>query len=177
MNKMQDKDHQKYPKTEQDLRLSPGLKYSLYATLILVVSYLVLTFVFDNDKLEAEGSYPNESTPLYQQEEAEATGTNRSQTEILAAGEAIFGKICVVCHGKLGEGLVGPNMTDDYWIHGGSFNDLKKVVLDGVIEKGMISYKNQLSDRQIDDVLTYIQSLQGTTPPNAKQPEGKKQHQ
>lgn len=78
----------------------------------------------------------------------------------LGAGLDIYKKICTTCHGQNGEGLVGPNMTDEYWIHGDSINnkvtiqDLYKVVITGVLEKGMISYKDQLSPEQIQQVLS-----------------------
>ncbi|PKP47528.1 MAG: cytochrome C [Bacteroidetes bacterium HGW-Bacteroidetes-11] len=98
----------------------------------------------------------------------------------LAAGEEIYIKICVTCHGKFAEGLVGPNMTDPYWIHGDTTSntitvkDLYNVMITGVIEKGMISYKDQLSPEQMQQVIGFIFSLQGTNPPKAKQPEGHK---
>ena len=98
----------------------------------------------------------------------------------LEAGKETYKKICSTCHGQNGEGLVGPNMTDDYWIHADSVNnrvtiqDLYKVVITGVLEKGMISYKDQLSPEQIQQVLSYMISLQGTNPAKPKAPQGKK---
>jgi cytochrome c oxidase cbb3-type subunit III len=98
----------------------------------------------------------------------------------LSAGQATFKKICSACHGQKGEGLVGPNFTDQYWIHGDSIaktisiKNLYQVVTTGVLEKGMISYKDQLSPLQIQQVLSYILSLQGTNPPNPKAPQGVK---
>jgi cytochrome c oxidase cbb3-type subunit 3 len=98
----------------------------------------------------------------------------------LALGKETFRKICSVCHGQNGEGLVGPNFTDEYWIHGDSTNktisikNLYAVVINGVIEKGMIPYKDQLSPVQIQQVLSYILTLQGTNPPNPKAPQGVK---
>jgi len=98
----------------------------------------------------------------------------------LAAGEETFRKICSTCHGQKGEGLVGPNMTDMYWIYGDSIankvtiKDLYKVVTDGVITKGMIPYKDQLTPIQRQQVLSFILTLQGTNPPKPKAPQGKK---
>lgn len=98
----------------------------------------------------------------------------------LSAGEATFKKICFACHGMKGEGLVGPNFTDQYWIHGDtvtktiSIKNLYQVVITGVLEKGMISYKDQLTPVQIQQVLSYILTLQGTNPPKAKAPQGVK---
>jgi cytochrome c oxidase cbb3-type subunit III len=110
------------------------------------------------------------------------TATMVALTDVasLDAGKETFTKICATCHGKNGEGMVGPNMTDMYWIHGDSINnsvtikDLYKVVTDGVIAKGMIPYKDQLSPLARQQVLSYIFTLQGTNPPNQKAPQGKK---
>jgi cytochrome c oxidase cbb3-type subunit III len=82
-------------------------------------------------------------------------------------------KICAVCHLADGGGLVGPNMTDNYWIHGNKIEDLFNVTTTGVIEKGMISYKDQLSVRQRLEVNSYILTeLVGSTPANPKEPQG-----
>jgi len=70
--------------------------------------------------------------------------------------------------------LVGPNLTDEYWIHGGSFEDIVRIINNGVIEKGMIAWKGQLSKKQIHQVSSYITTLVGTNPPNPKAPEGEK---
>jgi cytochrome c oxidase cbb3-type subunit 3 len=90
----------------------------------------------------------------------------------LAIGKDIFMAQCAVCHGQLGEGLVGPNFTDPYWIHGGGVADLFKTIKYGVPEKGMISWKSQLRPSEMQNVASYILTLQGTNPPNQKAREG-----
>lgn len=92
----------------------------------------------------------------------------------LDKGAKIFATNCAVCHLAEGQGLVGPNLTDEYWIHGGGFDDIMTVINNGVIEKGMIAWKGQLSDTQIHQVASFITTLQGTNPPNPKAPEGEK---
>jgi mono/diheme cytochrome c family protein len=92
----------------------------------------------------------------------------------LSAGESIFITNCATCHGKLGEGGIGPNMTDDYFIHGPSMNDKIKVINTGVPAKGMISWRGILNEDQIKQVASYIVTLRGTNPPNAKAPQGNK---
>jgi cytochrome c oxidase cbb3-type subunit 3 len=91
-------------------------------------------------------------------------------------GEAVFkGKLCSTCHGLLGEGnAIGPNLTDNYWLHGnGSVKDVFNTVKNGVPTKGMTPYKDQLSDKQILQVSSYIiKILAGSNPPNAKEPQG-----
>ncbi len=164
---------------ELDNQLPPWLKYLFYASIVFAASYLTLVFVFEDDRVIQAKEYQKEMAAYLQEEEVaeeeeQAAPVVRTQEEIIASGEATFSKICSVCHGKFGEGLVGPNFTDEYWIHGGSRENMHNVIITGVIEKGMISYKNLLSERQIQDVITYIKSLQGTNPPNPKAPEGEK---
>ncbi len=91
----------------------------------------------------------------------------------IAAGKTIYDKNCVACHGALGEGnVIGPNMTDEYWIHGGGMKNIFKTVKYGVIEKGMQAWQEMLSPVAIHQVSSYIMTLEGTNPPNAKEPQG-----
>ncbi len=166
---------------ELDNPLPPWLKYIFYITIIISFSYLMLLVVFKDDSIIQKKEYSKEmaaaraKTEVAVKEEAvKSAAAPMSQEQILAAGKVTFDKICNVCHGKFGEGLVGPNFADDYWIHGGTPEELKKIVVDGVIEKGMLSYKSQLNNKQIDQVVAYILSLQGTNPPNQKAPQGVK---
>lgn len=92
----------------------------------------------------------------------------------LASGETIFMTNCATCHGKLGEGGIGPNFTDDYFIHGNTIGNMVTIINNGVPAKGMISWRAILKDRQIQEVASYIQTLVGTNPPNAKAPQGEK---
>lgn len=92
----------------------------------------------------------------------------------IAAGKEIFMSLCSSCHGKLGEGMagLGPNFTDQYWLHGGDIKNLFSTIKYGVQEKGMISWKSQLQPSDMQKVASYILTLQGTDPPNAKAPQG-----
>ena len=71
-----------------------------------------------------------------------------------------------------GGGSVGPNLTDEYWLHGGSIGEIFYVIKVGVPEKGMIGWKSQLRPSDIQTLASYILTLQGTDPPNAKEPQG-----
>lgn len=174
-------DHEYDGIKELDNPLPPWLKYLFYVTIIISASYLVLLFVFEDDDIIQRKEYRKEmmaarakTEVAVKEESVKAAAAPLTQEQILAAGKVIFDKTCLVCHGKFGEGLVGPNFTDEYWIHGGKPEDLLKVINDGVIEKGMISYKSQLNPTQINNVIAYILSLQGTNPPNPKAPQGEK---
>ncbi len=91
---------------------------------------------------------------------------------VIASGKLIFTRNCVLCHGDHAQGIVGPNLTDDYWLHGGKINDLFKTIKYGVLAKGMPTWEKQLSPKQISDVANYVKSLHGTNPPNAKSAAG-----
>ncbi len=93
----------------------------------------------------------------------------------IEAGKAVFSQNCIACHAPSGgsmPGGVGPNLTDDYWIHGGTIQDIFKTIKYGYPEKGMISWKDQLSPKQIAQLSSFIITLNGTNPANAKEPQG-----
>jgi cytochrome c oxidase cbb3-type subunit 3 len=89
----------------------------------------------------------------------------------IAKGKQTYSTLCLPCHRVDGGGLVGPNLTDDYWIHGSKFSDNVKVIWNGVPSKGMVTWKNTLRPDQIVQVASYIYTLRGTKPPNPKPPE------
>lgn len=92
----------------------------------------------------------------------------------LQKGAEIYKVNCAACHGQKGEGLVGPNLTDEYWLYGGKINDIFKTIKYGT-QKGMPAWQKQLNPLQIQQVSSYIHSLKGTNPPNAKEPQGQKE--
>jgi cytochrome c oxidase cbb3-type subunit 3 len=87
-------------------------------------------------------------------------------------GKVSFTTRCAPCHGANGQGIVGPNLTDDHWIHGGKLTQIKNVIEVGVIAKGMVPWKGQMPEEEIVATIAYIRSLRGTNPANAKAPEG-----
>lgn len=91
----------------------------------------------------------------------------------VAAGAAKFATTCAVCHGPGGEGTIGPNLTDEFWIHGdGTLLAIHKTVADGVPEKGMPTWKKQLSPKDLHDVVAFVGSLRGKKVPGGKAPQG-----
>ncbi len=93
--------------------------------------------------------------------------------ESLNAGAAEFAGKCVACHGDKGQGIIGPNLTDDAWIHGdGSLGAISQIIKTGVTEKGMPAWGEVIKPKVILQLAAYIRSINGTHPPNAKAPEG-----
>ena len=108
-----------------------------------------------------------------------STGDNKipepsTDAAVLAKGEKLFMTNCFACHAMDGGGTVGPNLTDDYWLHGASFVDNLTTVKEGVIEKGMIPWKTMLKPTEIEAVTSYIWTFRGKTSAAPKAPEGKK---
>ena len=94
--------------------------------------------------------------------------------DMMAKGKEFFGSFCSACHAVDGGGLVGPNLTDDYWIHGNSFAIIKKLVAEGIAEKGMPAWGSVIGPQGVDYVSAYVLTLRGTTPANPKAPQGDK---
>ena len=87
---------------------------------------------------------------------------------VLAQGQQIYTTMCAPCHRPDGGGLVGPNFCDDYWIHGSNYVDTIKTIVNGVPEKGMITWRGLLKPNEIQAVASYIYTFRGTKPPNPK---------
>ena len=167
---------------ELDNNLPPWWKWLFYVTIIFSAVYMLHYHVLDTGELQ-EQEYVTEMQEAARQK-AEFLRTNEvidaSTVTLLtgdgdiALGKEIYAKNCVACHLADGGGSVGPNLTDDFWIHGGSVKDVFVVVTEGVPAKGMISWKNQLTPKQIQQVSSFVLSLQGTTPATPKKAEGEK---
>ncbi len=162
---------------ELDNDLPPWWKWLFYITVAIGIVYLIRLWVFEADDLIQEKEFEKEMAEAASMMPAQSQTTEFELVVLtdevsLANGKATFDKICSVCHLADGGGLVGPNFTDDYWIHGNSLEEIWAIVENGVLEKGMIAYKDQLSPQQRLEVINYIISLHGTTPANPKAPEG-----
>lgn len=173
-------DHEYDGIRELDNNLPPWWKYGFYFTIIVGVIYLVNYHVLKNLPLSEE-EYRLELAAAEKQQAAKKTSsaaidentvTLLIDPAMLAAGKEIYTGNCAPCHGGSGEGGVGPNLTDEYWLHGGGINNIFKIIKYGVPEKGMISWKQQLNPEAIQKVASYIMSLEGTKPANAKEPQG-----
>ncbi len=90
----------------------------------------------------------------------------------ITAGKGIYDKNCLSCHMQGGSGGIGPNFTDDYWIHGAGMNNMVRTINEGVPAKGMITWRGVLKEKEIQQVASYILTLHGTSPANPKAPQG-----
>ncbi|NVO31938.1 cbb3-type cytochrome c oxidase N-terminal domain-containing protein [Hymenobacter lapidiphilus] len=167
--------------TEFDNDLPPWWKYGFYFTIVFAVAYMVFYHVTYTGDLQA-AEYETEMQQAALLVSADDDDPNKLTTYTaltagpdLEAGTTLFATNCAACHGTEGEGKVGPNLTDDYWLHGGDINQVYKTIKFGVTSKGMVAWKGKLSGKQMLQVSSYIESLRGTNPPNAKEPQGEKE--
>jgi cytochrome c oxidase cbb3-type subunit 3 len=163
---------------EMDNGMPGWLAYFFYGTIAFGVVYILNYHVFKfNDLQEAEYKAEMAEAALRYGDMADRVSIQLVQLtgkDQIASGQLVYDQNCAVCHGKAGEGGVGPNLTDEYWIHGGKVEDIFTIIREGVAAKGMIPWKGKLSDEEMLQTASFIMSLKGTNPPNAKAPQGEK---
>lgn len=165
---------------ELDNRIPPWFHALFWGTIIFAVVYMIQFHVIGSGDVQAE-EYRAEMKAAAMEREIliktgaflnEETVTFKDDAPTLQQGEEIFNKNCAACHATDGGGLVGPNLTDKYWIHGGGIKNIFTVIKYGVPQKGMISWESQLNPNEMQAVASYIMTLEGTEPANPKAPEG-----
>jgi cytochrome c oxidase cbb3-type subunit 3 len=168
---------------ELDNNLPPWWKYGFYVTIVVAVIYLFHFHVLHTGKLSIE-EYNQElkegeaQVAEYKKTAMgvvdETTVTRLTDPASLSKGHEIFSANCIPCHGEFGEGKdgLGPNFTDDYWLHGGSIQSVFKSIKYGWTDKGMKSWQQDLKPEEIQLVASYVKSLRGTNPPNPKEKQG-----
>ncbi len=160
---------------ELDNNLPRWWVWLFYFSIAFAAFYLCYYHVIGIGKLSAE-EYQEE---MKQGEKLKAAAAEKFQAEldtlepssdeiIIAQGSQTFVNLCAPCHRNDGGGLVGPNLCDDYWIHGASFSENLRIIIDGNPVKGMIAWKDMLPPKEIYAVASYIYTLRGTNPPNPK---------
>jgi len=167
---------------ELDNHLPPWWKWLFYITIVWGFIYLLVYHVFDALPLQDEEyAIVMEDAQIARQAMMALEGNNIDENnvefsdaaDVLANGKAIYDRECVACHAPEGQGLIGPNFTDNYWIHGGSMSDIFKTVKYGVPQKGMISWQSKLTPSDMRDVSSYILTFVGTTPKNPPAPKAR----
>lgn len=168
---------------ELDNHLPPWWKWLFYGTIAWSVVYLIVYHVTNSLPLSLQ-EYDNQVTLAEEQKQKllasqpvaaidENTLEYSADAEILSKGKKIFITNCVSCHRADGGGnAVGPNLTDVYWLHGGTVKEIFGTIKNGVVEKGMAAWGKVMTPQDVRDVAFYVMSLQGTNPPDAKAPQG-----
>ena len=164
---------------ELDNHLPPWWKGLFYVTIAYGVVYLLVFHVFQTRPLQEEQyelemaaaeALKKDMAPTVDFDET--TVTRSEEPADLLAGKKNFERFCATCHKADGGGVAGPNLTDRYWKHGGGIKNIYATVKNGVANTAMIPWGNNLNPEQIRQIASYVMSLEGTNPPDAKGPEG-----
>ena len=166
---------------ELDNRLPPWWLYGFYVCILFAAIYLYRYHVahsapLSGEELKIEMAKADADKQEYLKRAGNSVDENTvkllTDPKDMEAAKAIFTTVCAACHKPDGGGLVGPNLTDDYWLHGGSIKDIFTTIKYGWPAKGMQSWKDTYSPLQIAQLASYIKSLRGTNPANPKEPQG-----
>ena len=158
----------------KEKKASTKFIWLFYITIFFGIFYILYFHVFATGNLSKEELERKMKTALVKSGRLvnEETVIQLTDVASLQTGKEIYNANCIACHAADGGGIVGPNLTDDYWIHGGGIKNVFKVIKYGAVEKGMIAWQTQLNPNQMQDVASYILSLQGSKPVAPKPPEG-----
>lgn len=166
---------------ELDNKLPPWWLYSFYASIVFAAGYLFYyhildgadqTMEFEQEMAEARLAVEEYKKNAPDLVDAESVVALTDPVE-LKKGAAIYQSNCIACHAPDGGGGIGPNLTDDHWILGGGIKNVFHTISEGGRSgKGMIAWKASLKPSEIQQVSSYVLSLQGTTPANPKEAEG-----
>ena len=166
---------------ELDNRLPRWWIWGFYCTIIFACVYLYRSQVSHTapssiEEYQIAMAQAEEQKEEYLKHAANNVDENTvkliTDASLVKQGHEIFETNCSPCHGDKGQGIVGPNLTDDYWLHGGSIHDVFKTIKYGYPEKGMKSWKDDFSPNQIANLVSFVKSLHNSHPANAKEPQG-----
>jgi cytochrome c oxidase cbb3-type subunit 3 len=163
--------------------IPPWFNVLFYGTIVAAFVYILYFHVFEAGNLQAQ-EYKNELVVAEKQKADyvkkagnlidENSVTLLTDASKIKEGEQVYATKCAVCHGEKGEGKVGPNLTDEFWLHGGSIQEVFKSIKYGWPAKGMVAWQNSMNGVQMQELASYILSLQGTNPAGAKEAQGEK---
>ena len=165
---------------EHDNRLPNWWLMTLFGAVVFAVGYWFYYHTFEVGP-NLRGAYESEWSAREKERAAKEAANPISNDVFLAAakdsavvgrGETLFKTNCAACHGQSAEGLVGPNLTDNFWLHGAAPIDLYKTVAEGVLAKGMPAWKATLGDGQTREVIAYLLTLKGKNAPGPRPAEG-----
>ncbi len=174
-------DHEYDGIRELDNSLPPWWKYGFYLTIVWAFGYMLYYHISSgpSSAQEYKSQMTQAANDLAEYRKMAKNRVDESNVAVLKegsdlkAGSSIFIQYCAVCHAADGGGIVGPNLTDNYWIHGNDIKNIFTTIKYGVQGKGMKSWQQELSPVMMAQVSSYITTLQGTSPASPKAPEGK----
>ena len=162
---------------EYDNPLPPWFIVLFVGTIIFGVLYFTYYEIFTSESIRQElaadeAEYKQLQAKLDQKAGTGDLDSELKNPEMIAAGKETYSLNCAPCHGAQGQGVVGPNLTDKYWLHGGSSEDIMKSINNGFPDKGMVAWKTILGRTKIKQLTAFVLSIGDTNPPNPKAPQG-----
>jgi len=160
---------------EADNHLPVWWLLTFYGAVVFGIAYW---FVYEGYEMVKSpmAQYQDEAAAIAAASGAQLTddqlGAFSADAERVTAGRAVFVQNCVVCHGERGEGKIGPNLTDDAWIHGGTPTAVFRLIRSGFAAKGMPQWGTVLGPRGTQNAAAYVISLRNTNAAGGKAPEG-----
>lgn len=159
----------------------PWWRYGFYCSIVFAVIYMWRFQIVHSAPSQLEELAIAEKAALEEKAEYLKNAANNideksvqllTDAADLSVAQKLFAANCAPCHGPQGQGVVGPNLTDNYWLHGGKINDVFSTIKYGVPDKGMKAWKDDFSPKQLAQLASYIKSIQGSNPPNPKEKQG-----
>lgn len=169
---------------ELDNHLPPWWKWGFYISIVYAFIYVInyhLVPIYNNGfsqsaEFEEENRQAEIALVEYRKKAADLVDENNvillNDLEALGKGKGKYTELCAACHGDAGQGGIGPNLTDQFWLHGGDVKSVFATIKYGVADKGMIAWKDEIKPSEMQALASYILSLQGTNPAGAKEPQG-----
>jgi cytochrome c oxidase cbb3-type subunit 3 len=170
---------------EYDNPLPKWWVYIFYATIVFSVLYWfnvpgigsgkgrVANYEQEMEKARAQQAQLAAKNPVVQDTDATLMASMHDPA-VMALGKEVFVGTCAVCHRPDGGGNIGPNLTDEYWIHGGKPTEILNTVTTGVLEKGMPAWGQTLPPEKVRAAAIYVLSMQGSHPESPKAAQGTK---
>lgn len=152
---------------------------TFYGSIVFAVGYFFYYDVFAAGELPAR-EYRREMAQRMEAQGQSAPVTEASlmdmthDSAVMAEGAKMFAASCTPCHGPNGGGTVGPNLTDEFWLHGGSAEQIHKSISDGYPAKGMPAWSQQLGEKRIPALTAFVLGMKGTNVAGGKAPQGDK---
>jgi cytochrome c oxidase cbb3-type subunit III len=168
---------------EYDNKLPNWWLYTLYGAIAFAAVYWfhyevagfgespIAAYEVEMDRAAAEQAARIKAAGVMTPEALSALAKDKGTVE---QGRQVFAQTCAACHGANGGGVVGPNLTDEFWIHGAGSDQIYKTIRDGVPEKGMPAWAAQLGPDRVQAVTAYVISLRGTNVAGGKAPQGER---
>ena len=165
---------------ELDNALPPWWKYGFYITIFVAIFY-ILKFEVWHTGMNPTEEYNTEMAEAKIETDAYLASMKENVDENtvvmldaagIATGKTLYTKTCVACHSPNGAGGVGPNLTDNYSLHGATIKDIFKTIKYGWPDKGMQAWQSNFSPVEMQQIASYVKSLVNTNVADGKAPQG-----